>query len=40
MCMMMRGVRKANATMSTSAMRGCFRKSPKTRAEFMGMIGL
>lgn len=38
MCMVMRGVKKANASMTTSAMRGCFRNSDKTRAEFMGHI--
>jgi GTP cyclohydrolase I len=38
MCMMMRGVQKANASMTTSAMRGCFKENPKTRAEFMEHI--
>jgi GTP cyclohydrolase I len=38
MCSMMRGVKKANATMTTSAMLGSFRENPKTRAEFMGHI--
>ena len=38
MCSMMRGVRKANATMTTSAMLGAFRESSKTRAEFMDHI--
>jgi GTP cyclohydrolase IA len=38
MCMVMRGVKKANASMTTSAMRGCFRKSDKTRSEFMSHI--
>jgi GTP cyclohydrolase I len=38
MCAVMRGVRKANARMTTSAMRGLFRDDPKTRAEFMGHV--
>lgn len=38
MCSMMRGVKKANATMTTSAMLGSFRESSKTRAEFMGHV--
>jgi GTP cyclohydrolase I len=39
MCSMMRGVRKANASMVTSAMLGIFQENPKTRAEFMEHIG-
>ena len=39
MCGMMRGVKKANATMVTSAISGAFEKSPKTRSEFMKLIG-
>jgi GTP cyclohydrolase I len=39
MCSMMRGVKKANATMVTSAISGGFEKDPKTRAEFMEHIG-
>ena len=35
----MRGVKKANATMVTSAISGAFEKDPKTRAEFMELIG-
>jgi GTP cyclohydrolase I len=35
---MMRGIKKANATMVTSAISGLFEKDPKTRAEFMGLI--
>lgn len=35
MCSMMRGVKKEQARMVTSAMLGCFRKSEKTRNEFM-----
>ena len=38
MCMVMRGVKKANASMTTSAMRGAFRKSDKTRNEFMQLL--
>jgi GTP cyclohydrolase I len=38
MCSMMRGVKKPNATMTTSAMLGAFRDEAKTRAEFMGHI--
>lgn len=38
MCSMMRGVKKPNASMTTSAMLGAFRDDPKTRAEFMGHI--
>lgn len=38
MCGVMRGVKKANARMVTSAMRGAFREDPKTRAEFMAHI--
>ncbi len=39
MCSMMRGVKKANASMVTSAVRGKFKDDPKTRAEFMDHIG-
>jgi len=39
MCSMMRGVKKANATMVTSAISGLFEKDPKTRSEFMKLIG-
>ena len=39
MCSMMRGVRKANATMVTSAVKGVFDVNPKTRAEFMEHLG-
>jgi len=38
LCMMMRGVEKQNATMTTSMMTGTFRKDARTRAEFMGLI--
>jgi GTP cyclohydrolase I len=39
MCSMMRGIKKANATMVTSAISGAFEKDPKTRAEFMNLVG-
>lgn len=38
MCSMMRGVKKANAKMTTSKMLGAFRENDKTRTEFMGHI--
>jgi GTP cyclohydrolase I len=39
MCSMMRGVKKANASMTTSTMLGGFREDSKTRAELMNHIG-
>lgn len=39
MCMAMRGVKKANARMRTSALLGTFGENPKTRSEFMDHIG-
>lgn len=39
MCSVMRGVKKANASMVTSAMRGVFHDDSKTRAEFMAHVG-
>jgi len=39
LCSVMRGVKKANASMVTSAMRGVFRDDSKTRAEFMAHVG-
>ena len=38
MCSMMRGIKKANASMITSAMLGIFQENSKTRAEFMEHI--
>jgi GTP cyclohydrolase I len=38
MCMMMRGVEKQNSVATASAMLGAF-KEPKTRSEFMTLIG-
>jgi GTP cyclohydrolase IA len=39
MCTVMRGVRKANATMVTSTLLGTFKEDAKARAEFMQHIG-
>ena len=39
LCTMMRGVRKQQATMVTSAMLGTFRRDGRTRAEFLTLIG-
>lgn len=39
LCTMMRGVRKHNARMTTSAMHGSFRTNPSTRQEFLENIG-
>ncbi len=39
MCMMVRGVKKANAHMVTSAVLGIFKSESKTRSEFMEHIG-
>ena len=38
MCMMMRGVGKQNASMTTSMMLGRFRDDPRTRSEFLELI--
>jgi GTP cyclohydrolase I len=38
MCSMMRGVKKASASMVTSTVLDAFRNNPKTRAEFMNHI--
>lgn len=37
-CMTIRGVRKPGAVCVTSAMKGCFRNKPSTRAELMTLI--
>lgn len=39
LCMIMRGVKKSNARMITSAMLGVFRDDPRTRLEFLNLIG-
>lgn len=39
LCMMARGVQKQNAKVSTSALRGLFKKNPDTRTEFLRLIG-
>lgn len=38
MCSMMRGVKKQEASMVTSAMLGCFQKNDKTRNEFLSHL--
>ena len=38
LCAAMRGVKKANARMVTSAMRGAFRNNPQTRNEFLKLL--
>ena len=39
MCASIRGVKKSQARMVTSAMTGAFKNNPKTRSEFMDHIG-
>jgi len=39
LCMAMRGVRKQEARLVTSAMKGLFRRDARTRAEFLELIG-
>jgi GTP cyclohydrolase I len=38
-CMTTRGVHKTETTTVTSRMHGLFKKDPRTRAEFMTLIG-
>jgi GTP cyclohydrolase I len=38
LCAMMRGVKKANARMVTSAMTGTFRSNEASRQEFLGHL--
>ena len=38
LCMAMRGVQKRDSLIITSSMLGAFRKDPKTRMEFLGLI--
>ena len=37
--MMMRGVQKQESAMITSAMRGTFKEDPRTRNEFLDLVG-
>lgn len=39
LCMMMRGVEKQHSATITSAMLGDFRENPKTREEFLSLVG-
>jgi GTP cyclohydrolase I len=39
LCMMMRGVQKQNSVTTTSAFKGIFLKDPRTREEFIHLIG-
>jgi GTP cyclohydrolase I len=39
LCMTMRGIQKQNSVITTSAFKGAFMKNPKTREEFMDLIG-
>lgn len=39
LCMAMRGIMKADASMLTSSMRGAFKKDERTRGEFLSFIG-
>jgi GTP cyclohydrolase I len=39
LCMMMRGVSKQTSVATASCMLGAFREDPRTRAEFLGLIG-
>ncbi len=38
LCMMMRGVQKQDSSTVTSAMRGSFKKDPRTRSEFLNLV--
>ena len=38
LCMMMRGVEKQNAVMTSSSVLGSFHADPSTRAEFMSLV--
>ena len=38
LCMVMRGVKKQNSVMTTSALRGVLKDKPEARAEFMSLI--
>jgi GTP cyclohydrolase I len=39
LCMMMRGIQKQNSVTTTSAFTGIFLKDPRTREEFIHLIG-
>ncbi|GIW48211.1 MAG: GTP cyclohydrolase 1 [Deltaproteobacteria bacterium] len=39
LCMAMRGIKKAKASMLTSAMHGVFKEDERTRIEFLSLIG-
>jgi GTP cyclohydrolase I len=39
LCMAMRGIKKSDANMLTSSMRGAFKKDERTRGEFLSFIG-
>jgi GTP cyclohydrolase I len=39
LCMMMRGVKKPGSRIVTSVTRGCFRDDPRSRAEFLSLVG-
>ncbi len=39
LCMMMRGVEKQNSVMKTSCLRGSFKEDPRTRGEFLALLG-
>ena len=39
LCMVMRGVQKQSSYAITSSLRGEFENDPKTRSEFMNLIG-
>ena len=39
MCMMMRGVEKQNSSATASAVHGDFKEDPRTRSEFLNLIG-
>lgn len=39
LCMMMRGVEKQNSVMTTSMMLGTMREDPRTRMEFLSLVG-
>jgi GTP cyclohydrolase I len=38
LCMTMRGIKKPGSNIVTSAMRGLFRRNPKTRSEFLSLV--